>query len=260
MKNRFILTPFFLDAPAAALERLLQPGWTLNCPALLHGAADVRMSAIHEALAGQVAADLRAGARPVSMAGDCCTAIGVVAGLQRAGLRPVLVWLDAHGDFNTPETTISGFIGGMPLAMIVGRGDQALPQAVGMHSIAEADVFLADARDLDPGERQLLERSRVHRVTDLETLPDRVPTGRPLYVHFDVDVLNKDEAPAMRYAVAGGPSLGAAQRMAARLAANGQLAAVSLTVWDMEADRTRQTERACLSTLGHLVGDPKLGT
>jgi arginase len=49
----------------------------------------------------------------------------VLAGLQRAGLEPMVVWLDAHGDFNTDETTITGYVAGMPIAMITGRGNQS---------------------------------------------------------------------------------------------------------------------------------------
>jgi arginase len=63
----------------------------------------------------------------VSIAGDCVATMGVLAGLHDAGITPTLIWFDAHGDFNTWETTPSGFLGGMPLAMIVGRGEQTMP-------------------------------------------------------------------------------------------------------------------------------------
>jgi len=249
--NSFIITPFFLDQPAPALEHLTQPGWTLNRPAGAPG----NMSVVHEALADRVARDVRAGNRPVSIAGDCCTAIGVMAGLQRAGLDPILVWLDAHGDFNTPESTVSGFIGGMPLAMMVGRGDLTLPRAVRLRPVAENDVFLCDARDLDPAEEALLEQSHVHHVPDLEKLPDRLPADRQLYVHFDPDVMNPEDAPAMLYTALGGARLDATHRVAERLAATGRVVAASLTVWQMSEDADRRTERACLSTLGRLVGE-----
>ncbi len=59
-------------------------------------------------------------------AGDCVASLGVAAGLQRAGIEPSVAWLDAHGDFNTWETTPSGFMGGMPLAVLAGLGDQSI--------------------------------------------------------------------------------------------------------------------------------------
>jgi arginase len=189
----------------------------------------------------------------VSVAGDCCTVIAVLAALQRFGIDATLLWLDAHGDFNTWETTRSGFIGGMPLAMIVGRGDQGLTRAVGMKPMAEENVVLADARDLDPAEAELLRASRVRRAYDLDTVLDLLPADRPLHVHLDVDVLDPGEAPAMLYPVAGGPTVAAARRLAGRLEGERNVASVSLTLWDLAADRDRRTERACLSVLDALV-------
>ena len=62
------------------------------------------------------------------------------------------MWLVSHGDFNTWETTPSGFLGGMPLAMLTGRGDQRMLEAVGLDPLADNQVWLSDARDLDPGD------------------------------------------------------------------------------------------------------------
>ena len=86
-------------------KRWLKPDWRVNNPLLPEGETTTRMSAVHEAIAGFVVDTLAAGQRPVSIAGDCCTTIGMMAGLQRAGLNPTLIWFDAHGDFNTMETT-----------------------------------------------------------------------------------------------------------------------------------------------------------
>ena len=83
------------------------------------------MSILHKEIAKHVSAALTGGSLPVSIAGDCCTAIGVMAGLQKARIQPLFIWFDAHGDFNTWETTPSGFLGGMPLAMIAGMGEQS---------------------------------------------------------------------------------------------------------------------------------------
>ena len=99
--------------------------------------------------------------KPFAIVGDCCQVIPVMAGLERAGVKPTLVWLDSHGDFNTWDTTPSGFLGGMPLAMLTGRGDQRMMQAVAQTTIADERVILSDGRDLDPGERLLVEQSEI---------------------------------------------------------------------------------------------------
>ena len=85
--------------------------------------------------------------------GDCTFSIGVLAGLQREFSELTLVWFDAHGDFNTPQTTPSGFIGRMPLAMPCGRGEQTIVEGGRARVEPEANVILADAHDLDPGEK-----------------------------------------------------------------------------------------------------------
>jgi arginase family enzyme len=63
---------------------------------------------------------------PVVLSGDCVASLAVIAGLQQRGIRPGLVWFDAHGDFHTEATTSSGYLGGLPLAKAVGRGDLTL--------------------------------------------------------------------------------------------------------------------------------------
>jgi arginase family enzyme len=121
--SRFLLTPLVLDQQAPELTRLAGPGWDMITPTIPFTGLSERLAVIHRTLTGRVADSVNDGAVPVSIAGDCCAAIATLAGLQRGGVAPVIVWLDAHGDFNTPETTITGFLGGMPLAMITGRGD-----------------------------------------------------------------------------------------------------------------------------------------
>lgn len=117
MKNRFILTPYLLDEPLPELEALRGPDWRLNTLPLPHTKRQPSLSVLYESLARMVAESLESGHCPVSIAGDCCSSIGVAAGMQRAGADCFLVWFDAHGDFNTWETTPSGFLvgGGFPL-------------------------------------------------------------------------------------------------------------------------------------------------
>jgi arginase len=254
MQNHFILTPFFLHEPAPELERLAGADWQINRVEAGGEDALSYIADVHRPLAEAVTRTVEQGERPVCIGGDCCTTIAVLAGLQRAGIVPILVWFDAHGDFNTPETTPSGFIGGMPLAMIVGRGEQPLVRASGLHPLSESDVVLADARDLDPLERIALEGSAVHHVKTMSELADRIPADRPVYVHLDVDVLNPVDAPAMLYQVAGGPSVSEFCATATDLAATRRIVAVSMTTWDLKGDQDRRTERASMAALGALIG------
>jgi arginase len=118
------------------------------------------MTQLYQAIAHAVA---RAG-RSLLLSGDCTTALGAVAGLQRRHRDLAVVWLDGHGDFNTPATTSTGYRGGMPLAMLTGCARELLADPLGVRPVAEGDVVLVDARDLDPAERDALAASRVRRV------------------------------------------------------------------------------------------------
>ena len=255
MNDHVILTPYFLDEPVSGLEALAQSDWTVNQPPLPDGDQQTRMSAMHRAIAEHAADTIGAGGRPISIAGDCCTAIGLLAGLQRSGIRPTLIWFDAHGDFNTMETTPSGFLGGMPLAMIAGRGDLTLSRAIGLDPVPENKIILSDGRDLDPQEKILLETSDVVHLSDAESLLEMpVPDG-PLYVHFDVDVVALEASPAQNYPAPGGPPVELLQAVFRRLAMTDRIAAISVSTWNPALDPERRSETASMSLLATLVGE-----
>jgi len=255
MKDRFILTPFFLDRTLPQLEELTQPSWVTNNPRLPEGDAQSRMSVLHKTLADLVEEIVRMGDRPVSIVGDCCATIGSMAGLQRAGLEPTLIWFDAHGDFNTWETTPSGFLGGMPLAMLVGRGEQWMPQAVDLRSVPEEHVILTDARDLDPGEKILVQSSKVHHLPKVSDLLEHVLPDRPLYIHFDVDVLDPEDAPANNYLAPGGPSAEELKAVFKHLARAKQIIAISMSSWNPEMDTDGRTGALCMEVFQSLLID-----
>jgi arginase len=112
-------------------------------------------------------------ARPLVLGGCCCSHIGAVRRLAQEG-RIGVVWFDAHGDLNTPESSPSGNTWGMPLRMLIDAGD-----------VAAADVTLLGARNLDPPEVEFIERSGV--ATNLGELPERI------YVAVDADVAEPGE-------------------------------------------------------------------
>jgi arginase len=140
---------------------------------------------------------------PLVLAGVCSSSLGTVAGL---GTPPGLgvVWFDAHGDFNTPETTPTGFFDGMPLAMLTGTGWSALRAGVeNLRPLDEANVVLVGARDLDPPEQERLEHSGVRCVRPGEPLEPALSAlaarVHDVYVHVDLDVLDPSEGQANRY-------------------------------------------------------------
>lgn len=258
MRNAILLTPFFIDQPVSALARFAPPGCPVNQPRLAGTGESERVAAICMGIAQHVASAIADGDRAVSMAGDCCAAIGVAAGLERAGIDPVLVWFDAHGDFNTRETTPSGFLGGMPLAMIAGLGDLSIPGALGSRPLPADRIILTDARDLDPGERRLLQESAVHHLPSIEGVVGALPADRPIWVHLDVDVIDPREAPAMKYATPGGPSLAALSAVLGRIEQTGRLVAASLSAWDVDRDTDGRTGRAAMRAFAALIAEPAL--
>ena len=256
MEDRFILTPYFLDGPMPGLEPLAESSWEINRIDLPDSEQQIRMSMLHESLADRVAHHLTSGFRPVSIAGDCCSAIGVAAGLQRAGIEYTLIWLDAHGDFNTRETSPSGFLGGMPLAMLVGRGEQTMPQAVGLQSVAEERVLLLDARDLDPAEEAALRESKVMRFATVNDLMEHPLPDMPILLHFDTDIIDRSEAPAMNYSASNGPSSEEVQEAFRYLARMGDVRVVSMSTWNPALDPDGRTRDVCMKSLQALLENP----
>ena len=251
MKNQFILTPFFLDEPIN-LESISLPDWQINRPALTEQTQQGRMSQIHQSLATAVSDALQSGQRPVSIAGACCTTIGVLAGLQQTGIAPTLIWFDAHGDFNTWETTPSGFLGGMPLAMLVGRGEQTMMTAAKTSPLPENKVILTDARDLDPGEEELVKESAVlHFPNVSQFLTTAFPQG-PLYIHFDVDILNPIDAPAVNYQAPGGPLVDTLRQAFTALSNTKRIAAISISSWNPEMDEDGRSQTITMDLLAAL--------
>ncbi len=253
MKNRMILTPFFLDQPVPDLQNLAAEDWVINKPQLTAREVQDRMIELYHPLAAAVQTAVANGERPVSIAGDCCTTIGVLAGLQHGGLEPTLIWFDAHGDFNTWETSPSDFLGGMPLAMIVGRGEQRMSRGVEQRPLPESSVILTDGRDLDPQENEAVQGSAVQHLPAVTMLLDKPLPDGPLYVHFDTDVLNPADAPAMNYLAEGGPSVAELRQVFDYLAESGQVVAVSVSSWNPDMDEDGRSRTAVMTLLERLI-------
>jgi arginase family enzyme len=183
-------------------------------PRFIGTAGDVRETTYEEDLrdargclleaGGQVDDALAARRFPALVAGDCSIALTTLPALARNRPDAKVLWLDAHGDFNTPDTTSSGFLGGMCLAGACGRWDAGL----GQEPLPVERLVLCGVRDLEDPEREALERGRVTVIgAALETLVYVVNAldDAPVYVHLDLDVLDPEVMPA-RYPSGGGLS------------------------------------------------------
>ncbi len=158
----------------------------------------------------------------VGLLATCPSMPGLVAGLQHAGpplepLRVGLLWLDAHPDINTPETTRSGSLGGMPVAVATGRALQRMRLDATLDPpLADRQVVMGGIRLTDPLEQHILDESRIEQlsVDDLRTgspavfqqLDRLARTTDRIYVHIDMDVLDPREVMGHGNKVPGGPS------------------------------------------------------
>ncbi|MEU7139672.1 arginase family protein [Nocardia sp. NPDC046473] len=199
------LVPYHLDEYLPELDAPVTPDEVI-APELPDTADPwARMAVLYDTVAEQVAASIRRAEHPAVVAsGDCTTSLGVVAGLQRAGFDPAIVWFDAHGDVQTLETSTSGYLGGMPLRMLTGYGRHLIADRIGLRDIPEERAILVDGRDLDPPEAEFLRTARIRhrRVDDLGALPDG-----PLYLHLDCDVIDPGDLPGLLFPAPGGPSM-----------------------------------------------------
>ena len=193
-------------------------------------AAPDPLSAVNRALAQAIAA--HPNCTPLIFASDCCSALGAVKGLSARHNDLAVLWFDAHGDFNTEETTPSGFLGGMPLAWLVGDGDQRYMRGIDLLPIAQADVIITDARDLDPEESVRLKESAITHLKKVDELFAVSLPNKPLYVHFDTDVVDIVEMPGMGYPAPNGPPLDMCVTALERVAQDGNVVGLLFSLWN----------------------------
>lgn len=208
------------------------------------------MGVIHE-LAGLVRATSAAGDFPLIVAGNCNSSLGTVAAL---GGEVGVVWFDAHADFNTPDTTETGFFDGFGLAMLTGSGWERLRR--GLPSIPEEHVVLAGARDIDRGEQERLSASQLRAVavSELEPALDELRSlVDSVYVHIDLDVLNPSVGRANWLSVEGGPKLDELADALDSIGRRFTIRAAALTAYEPEYDPERAIPAAAKVLADRLV-------
>src|SRR5437773_3006094 len=157
-----IQVPYHLDEYLPDLDVPLPPDAVIT-PDLPAGDVWGRLSALYSSLAAAVADEAGSGGRPVVLSGDCTTALGTVSGLQRGGVEAGIVWFDAHGDVQTLETTTSGYLGGLPLRLLVGYRPELIATGLGLRAVPESHVTLVGARVLAPPEVSYLAGAHLRR-------------------------------------------------------------------------------------------------
>ncbi|HEY3287674.1 MAG TPA: arginase [Gemmatimonadaceae bacterium] len=228
------------------------------------------IAAICGDLASRVEASVQERHFPVVLGGDHSLATGSVAGASRAlharGERLGLVWVDAHGDINTPETSLSGNVHGMPVAHLLGHGDPRLHFTTGAAVLAEHTV-LVGIRDLDPGERAHLRSYGVHVFTmhdvDRRGLSDvmeealvfaSIGTGG-LWVSYDVDVQDPVHAPGVGTPVSGGFSWREGHLVMEMVADSGLLVGLDLVEVNPILDVANRTAELAVGLIASALGE-----
>jgi arginase len=256
---------------AALNERLAELGYevidvgniSVRNPEMM-SIADTRAKYLHEiAVACQTLADevehtLNLGAKPIVLGGDHSIAIGSVAGLsafyRRQGQRVGVIWFDAHGDMNTPETSPSGNIHGMPFAAILGQGATELTHISGFApKVYAEDCVLIGARSIDRDEAVALKNSGIRVITMRELdergmsvvmdeaifLASRQTAG--FHVTMDMDFVDPDYAPGVGTPVPGGPTYRESHLAMEKVADSGKMLSFELTEINPVLDTANRT-------------------
>ena len=235
---RLGIQPHVVGAPGPALNT----DWATELDAARPGL---------RALAARLDAVLTTGVLPITVIPRCAAALATLPVVARHRPDAVVVWADAHADLNTPESTTTGYLGGMALSGPLGLWDSG--HGAGL---APANAILLGARDLDPAEQALVDGGVIALVPPGPDLAERLTAAvadRPVYLHLDCDVLEPGLVPT-DYRVPGGLSL-ADLRDAAAVLAPGGLVGVELAELETGADpaATRRAAESLLDALQPIV-------
>jgi arginase len=256
MQPQVITVPYRYDQRDEGLglgpARLLEAGLDERAAAVNHASLDqeaieedrtaVNIGRLGRSTAGLVAA-ARATLSPVLViAGDDTAAVGVVSGLQMsdgASRSLGVIWVDAHGDFNTPDTSYSGILAGMPLAVIAGLAGPRWREAAELAAPIPGDrMLLVGVREIDKGEEELIQTHGLGRLTTRDARdPEKIQIALAelanrcelLYVNVDLDILDPRHVPSITTPSAEGLELDELSAVLSAIVCTGKVAAVSIT-------------------------------
>ncbi len=284
MDVAILSVPYHLDrhaeGPGNGPARLLEAGVEATLTGAGHTVAPVQSVGLDQSvgnetgdifeLARRLAAAVRdarqGGAIPLVLAGDCSNVIGLVSGSSEGAEDLGIVWLDAHGDAHTPESSSSGFFDGMPLAVVLGRCWKTLAASVpGFRPLEGGDVVHLGGRAFDDNEREPMEAAGIAvidavamqadggeaRVT--EALEQLAARKQRLHVHLDLDVIDRADGVANGHAVDGGPSLALIEAALTTVAVTGQISSATICSYDPSFDADGRAAAAGIRLLGALA-------
>lgn len=229
------------------------------------------IAAAAEELAVMVETALEEGAMPVILGGDHSIAIGSVAGLasfrRKRHEKVGIIWLDAHADTNTPDTTPSGNIHGMPLAALLGYGAKELTQVAGFApKVLPENTTIIGARSIDPGERELLRslKVRVFTMTEVdergmaevvnEAIEIASHNTAGIHVTMDMDFLDPFYAPGVGTPERGGATYREGHLAMEKIADSGHVLSVELTEVNPLYDTVNQTAQLAVEMILSALG------
>lgn len=193
--------------------------------------------AVCNAVAAKVGQAREQGRFPVVLAGNCLTAAGAVAGEAADSI----LWIDQHGDLNTPETSKTGFLDGMALASVLGQCWQPMTRVIpGFNVVEPSRCMLIGTRDLDAAESRLLEKLPIVRAKCAEA-PERVAKLKAVgatraHLHVDLDVHDPESLQVNRYAEPGGPDPEQLRQAVCGLARSIPIVGITLSAYDPAFD------------------------
>ena len=194
---------------------------------------------------------------PLVLSGNCNASLGTLAGMGAADLG--MVWFDAHGDFNTPETRESSFFDGMGMAIATGHCWRKLALTIpGFSPLPDSNVIHVGGRDFDPEEGTLLEHSEIQvipaagiRQTSVQAalgpaLDELGARVRKIYLHLDLDVLDPEDTPANEYSlkIPHGLTIGQVEEAIQMIGTRFRICAAGLASYDPGYDENGRTFQA----------------
>ena len=219
-----------------------------------------------EQIAGRVRAAIEQNLFPLVLGGDHSVALGTLGGLASVHGAGGVLWIDAHGDLNTPETTPSGNVHGMPLAAALGRAGAGFESnSWPLPSVDPNHVAIVGVRSLDPGERAVVKDTgiAVYTITDIDRRGlepvfrealERVSGAAFVHVSLDLDVVDPDVAPGVGTAVRGGLSYREAHLAMELIAESGLLASLELVEVNPILDHENATAKLAVELAASALG------
>jgi arginase len=219
-----------------------------------------------ERIAGFVSQASEEGYLPLVLGGDHSVALGTLGGLARAHGPGGVLWLDAHGDLNRPETSPTGNVHGMPLAAAVGlAGPEFESDAYPLPAVDSRRVALVGVRSLDPGERELLaeldarvftmsELDRVGVETAMREALEHIAGDGFVHISLDMDVVDPEVAPGVGTPVRGGLSYREAHLAMELVAESGVAGSLEVVEVNPILDRENQTAKLAVELVASALG------